>query len=91
MKKITITLILAVSTLLAVGQIDGPLLNELDGLAQMQGEGGPGINPESIYYEATGSMGIETQMEEASEQVQQSSTQENTEPTHYDPQLPTAG
>ena len=87
MKKITITLIVAASTLLGVGQIDDALLNELDAMAQMQEEAGPGITPENAYYEATGGMGIGSQMEEAAQQVQQSTTQETVD-TYEPPQLP---
>lgn len=88
MKKAAVTIMMAASTLLAVGQIEGTLLNELDDLAQMQEEGAGGMNPETAYYEATGSLGVESQMEEASQQVQQSMTQEAVESYDAHQQVP---
>ncbi|MDX1294865.1 MAG: hypothetical protein R3302_01270 [Sulfurimonadaceae bacterium] len=78
MKKIAISLLIAASSLLAVGQIDDTLLDELDQIAQQQEEGGTGMNPETAYYESSG-MGAGEQMDEASQQMQQNTTQDEVE------------
>ena len=79
MKTVLLATLIA-SSLMANGQIDDTLLSDLEMLAYEQ-ESATGNRPEMLYYEAEG-MGIETQIEEASNQVQQENAQSEVHMPH---------